>query len=68
MKIQRKDIIRAQRANADAVQFANNIVQMFRVMMEHTYDEGRHTVNPAWRMPLLKTPDAKKQVHEPWPN
>jgi hypothetical protein len=39
-KMQRKDVIRAQAVNQDTVRFANYIVQVLRVLMEHAIDIG----------------------------
>jgi integrase len=63
-KMQRKDVIRAQESNKDAVRFANYIVQVLRVMMEHAIDKGWRTDNPAKGVRLLKSGRPKRL---PWP-
>ena len=65
-KIQRKDIIRAQSANADAVRFANYIVQVLRILMEHAIDLGWRQANdnPAKGISML---ESGKEQREAWP-
>ena len=64
-QIQMRDVIRARDANADAVRFANYIVQVTRIIMRHAMMEGWRTDNPAQGVPLLKGA-AKRR--EPWPD
>lgn len=63
-KMQRKDVIRAQRANEAQFRFANYIVQVLRVLFEHAHDLGWRQDNPAKGVAMLKSPHAKR---EPWP-
>lgn len=63
-KMQRKDVIRAQEANKDAVRFANYVVQVLRVMMEHAIDKGWRDDNPAKGVRMLKS---GKPPRQPWP-
>lgn len=62
--VRRKDIIRARDANSDAVRFANYIVQVVRILMEHAIDLGWRDDNPAKGVSLLK---ADTKPREPWP-
>lgn len=62
--IQRKDIIRARDANAETVRFANYIVQVLRILLEHSIDLGWRTDNPARGISLLKSDGPTRQ---PWP-
>lgn len=62
----RSDVIKAQRANAHRVRFANYIPQMMVVLCEHAIDLGWISQNPAKGVRHLSTPDAKKQEHMPW--
>ncbi|MCJ8139600.1 tyrosine-type recombinase/integrase [Falsirhodobacter halotolerans] len=62
--IQRKDIIRARDANAQTVRFANYIVQVVRILLEHSIDVGWRSDNPAKGVSLLKADTAPRQ---PWP-
>lgn len=63
-KMQCKDVIRARDADADAVRFANYIVQVLRILMEHAIDKGWITSNPAKGTELLKADSAPRL---PWP-
>lgn len=63
-RMQRKDVIRAQESNRDAVRFANYIVQIVRVMMEHAIDIGWRKDNPAEGTRLIKSETAPRL---PWP-
>lgn len=58
--------IEAQKANEHRVRFANYIVQILKVLLEHAIDIGWVTDNPAKGVRLLKTPESKKQPHLPW--
>ena len=62
--MRRKDVIRARDANADTVRFANYIVQVVRILMEHAIDLGWRDDNPAKGVSLLK---ADTKPREPWP-
>jgi len=64
----RADVIAAQRANAHRTRFANYIPQMLVVLCEHAIDLGWLTTNPAKGVKALKTPDHRKQEHQPWPD
>lgn len=63
-QMQRKDVIRAQESNAKTVRFANYIVQVLRVMFEHSIDKGWRADNPAKGISLIKS-DRPKRL--PWP-
>lgn len=62
--IQRKDIIRAREANAATVRFANYIVQVVRILLEHAIDLGWRADNPGKGVELLKS---KSPPREAWP-
>lgn len=62
--IQRKDVIRAKEANAETTRFANYIVQVLRILLEHSIDIGWREDNPAKGVPLLKS---KRPPRETWP-
>lgn len=64
----RADVIAAQRANSHRTRFANYIPQMMVILCEHAIDLGWIKSNPAKGVKALKTPDARKQEHLPWPN
>lgn len=63
-RMQRKDVIRARDANAERVRFANYIVQVLRVLMEHAIDQGWRVDNPAKGVKLLVSDGPDRQ---PWP-
>jgi integrase len=65
-KMQRKDVIRAQTVNQDTVRFANYIVQVLRVLMEHAIDIGWRDAgtNPAKGVALIRP---KGEGRKPWP-
>lgn len=65
-RMQRKDVIRAQSANARTVRFANYIVQVLRVLFKHAMNLGWRDDNPAKGVELLATPPEKAQEHVPW--
>lgn len=67
-RLRRKDVIAAQEANRDKVRFANYIPQVMSVLCEHAIDIGWMSDNPAKGVRRIKTPDAKKRSHIPWPN
>lgn len=62
--IQRKDVIRAQAANAKTVRFSNYIVQVLRILLEYSIDLGWRSDNPAKGVELDTT---KSQPREAWP-
>lgn len=66
-KMKRKDVIRMRDANAETVRFANYIVQIIRVVMEHAIDLGIRDegTNPAKGVKLLKSGG---EAREPWPD
>lgn len=64
--LSRQDVIKAQRANAHRVRFANYIPQMLVILCEHAIDLGWLSQNPAKGVRHLPTPDDKKQAHLPW--
>jgi len=63
--LQRKDVIRARDANAETVRFANYIVQVLRILLEHAIDIGWRTDNPAKGVSLLKSTAAPREA---WPS
>lgn len=63
-RMQRKDVIRAQSANASTVRFANYIVQVLRVLFEHAIDLGWRKDNPAKGVALIKSDAAPREA---WP-
>lgn len=63
-KLQRKDVIRARDTNSGTVRFANYIVQVLRVLMEHAIDEGWRDDNPAKGVSLLQSTRAPREA---WP-
>ncbi|WP_417816565.1 tyrosine-type recombinase/integrase [Tritonibacter scottomollicae] len=62
--MRRKDVIRARDANSGKVRFANYIVQVLRILMEHAIDLGWRDDNPAKGVSLLKS---ESKPREPWP-
>lgn len=62
--IQRKDIIRARDANAETSRFANYIVQVMRILLEHSIDIGWREDNPAKGVSLIKSTRAPRKA---WP-
>ena len=64
----RPDAIAAQKANSHRTRFANYIVQILVVLMEHAIDIGWIQDNPAKGAKALKTPEHKKKQHLPWPD
>lgn len=65
--MQRKDVIRARDANADTLRFANYIVQVLRILMEHAINLGWRDsgTNPAKGVELLKS---ERPERDPWPD
>ena len=63
-KMQRKDVIRAQFANAKTQRFANYIVQVLRVLFEHSIDLGWRSDNPAKGVKMLRPTGPKREA---WP-
>lgn len=63
-RLRRPDVIYARDANADAVRFANYVVQVTSILMEHARDIGWRDDNPAKGVSLLKSKGAPRQ---PWP-
>ena len=63
-RMQRKDVIRARDANADATRFASYIVQVLRILMEHAIDLGWRQDNPAKGVRLVKSDKAPREA---WP-
>ncbi len=64
----RTDVIAAQKANAHRTRFANYVVQIFVVLCEHAIDLGWIDRNPAKGVRALETPEARQQIHVPWPD
>jgi integrase len=63
--MQRKDVIRARDANAETVRFANYIVQVLRILMEHAVDIGWRQDNPAKGVGLLASEGKQREA---WPD
>jgi integrase len=63
-KMRRKDVVRARDANAETVRFANYLVQVLRVLMEHARDIGWRDDNPAKGVALIQTGKIDRQA---WP-
>lgn len=63
-QIQRKDVIRGRDANAETVRFANYIVQVVRILLEHAIDIGWRSDNPAKGVGLLRSEGNERL---PWP-
>lgn len=63
-RVQRRHVVAWRDDNADAVRFANYIVQVVRVLFEHAIDQGWRTDNPARGVSLLKSDRAPRM---PWP-
>lgn len=67
-KMKRKDVIRLRDENAERMRFANYLVQVVSILMEHARDIdmiGNETVNPAKGVDLLKS---NREKREPWPD
>jgi integrase len=63
-KVQRRHVIAWRDQNAGAVRFANYLVQILRVLFEHSIDLGQRTDNPARGVDLLKS---TRPPREAWP-
>jgi integrase len=63
-KLRRHHVIRYRDDNAGAVRFANYLVQILRILMEHAFDSGWRADNPAKGVPLLKSTTGPRL---PWP-
>lgn len=63
-KMSRKNVIAAQHANQERIRFANYIVQVLRILFEHSIDLGWRTDNPAKGVSLLKS---EGEGRKPWP-
>jgi integrase len=63
-RIQRRHVIAYRDQNAGATRFANYLVQVLRIVLEHALDLGLRTDNPARGVALLKSDRAPRQ---PWP-
>ena len=62
--MRKKDVIRARDANAETKRFANYIVQVLRILLEHSKDIGWRDDNPAVGVSLIKS---EGQGRQPWP-
>jgi integrase len=60
----RKHVIALRDSNAETVRFANYVVQVIRILMEHAIDIGMVKENPAKGVKLLKS---KAEPRKPWP-
>ncbi len=63
LQIERKHVIKAQQENAERPRFANYIVQVLSILMEHAIDLGWRRDNPAHKVKLLRTGEG----YRPWP-
>lgn len=63
-RMQRKDVIRARDSNAQAVRFANYVVQILRILFEFSIDLGWRDDNPAKGVGSISS-EGKGRV--PWP-
>lgn len=64
-RVERRHVIELQRANADAVRFANYAVQVCGVVLEHAIDIGWRADNPAKGVRLLRS---TRPPRGPWPD
>jgi len=64
-RMQRKEVIRARDANADAVRFANYVVQALRLLFEHAIDLGWCESNPARGVRAIRGAGIDRR---PWPD
>ncbi|RBO52636.1 integrase [Rhodovulum sp. BSW8] len=64
VKAQRKHFIALRDANADAARFANYVVQVSRILMEHAIDIGMVSENPAKGIKQVKGETIDRR---PWP-
>lgn len=64
--LKRADVIAAQKANAHRTRFANYIPQMLVILCEHAIDLGWLDANPAKGVLAIKTPEERRQQHQPW--
>lgn len=64
-KMQRKDVIRLRDENAGTQRFANYLVQITRILMEHAIDQGLVKDNPAKDVALIKSTGKQRQA---WPS
>ncbi|MEI4473213.1 site-specific integrase [Frigidibacter sp. MR17.24] len=62
--LKRKDVIRARDANASAQRFANYIVQVLRIVLNHAHDLGWVETNAAKGVSLLKSTGPEREA---WP-
>lgn len=63
LQIERKHVIKAQQENGERPRFANYIVQVLSILMEHAIDLGWRRDNPAHKVKLLRTGEG----YRPWP-
>lgn len=61
--IERRHVIQAQQDNSERARFANYIVQVLSILMEHAINLGWRRDNPAKGVSLLKTGEG----YHPWP-
>ncbi|WP_245813743.1 site-specific integrase [Boseongicola aestuarii] len=66
--LRRNAILDMMQSNAHRVRFANYIQQVLSVLFEHALDIGWLEANPAKGVRKLRTPEAKKRPHIPWPD
>ena len=63
-RLRRKDVIFARDSNRESVRFANYVVQILSILMEHSIDVGWRDDNPARGVNQLKS---KSPPRGPWP-
>jgi integrase len=63
-KLRRHHVIKYRDDNAATLRFANYLVQIIRILMEHAVDKGWRTDNPAKGVEMLKSTGPERP---PWP-
>lgn len=63
-RLRRHHVIAYRDQNAHAVRFANYLVQVLRILMEHAIDRGLRAENPAKGVQLLPS---NRPPRQPWP-
>jgi integrase len=65
-RLERKDVIAAQKANLSRAKFANDIPAIMSVLCEHAIDIGWIQANPAKGVRKIPIPESRKRPHVPW--
>ena len=63
-KMRHSDVIRARDDNAEAMRFANYLVQILRILFQHAMKQGWLETNPAKGVEMLKSSNPPRM---PWP-